>query len=509
MIGQNNSNLYDVFRSAFPADMDTPLLQSADGELYSYANVVQDSARLANYLLALGGRPGDRVTVQVEKSPDVLCLYLACLRAGLVYHPLNMAYRHSELAYFLSDAQPRIVVCSAPAKPLFDTLAGQAGVEHVLSLNDDHTGSLIDAAAGYSDSFDTVVVHDNDLAALLYSSGTTGQPKGIMLSHGNLASNGKTLVKLWGFEPDDRLLHALPIFHVHGLFVAIHCVLLSGSRMCWLPSFDARKVTGVLPQCSVMMGVPTYYTRLLDDVKFNRACCVNMRLFISGSAPLLTDTFEAFHARSGHAIIERYGMSETGMNTSNPLGGERRAGTVGPALPDVDLRIVNAQGESCAPGIAGGLWVRGPNVFQGYWNMPEKTRESFDAEGFFDTGDIASMSADGYVSIVGRSKDMIICGGLNVYPKEIELLLDELDGVQESAIIGVPHRDFGEVVVAVIVRSTAYTLDEAELVDFCKTRIANFKVPKRVFAIDELPRNAMGKVQKNLLRERYADCCLS
>ncbi len=509
MVGQVNSNLYDVFSACFPADMNTVLLQTGGGETYSYAKLVAMSARLANYLLALGARRGDRVTVQVEKSPEVLCLYLACLRAGLVYHPLNTAYQRSELEYFLGDAQPHIVVCSNVDKPLFEALAECAGVAHVVTLNDDHSGSLLDGAANFFDSFTTVVTRGDDQAALLYSSGTTGRPKGIMLSHNNLASNGKTLVQQWGFGPGDCLLHTLPIFHVHGLFVAIHCVLLSGSRMCWLPAFNARKVMEFLPQCTVLMGVPTYYTRLLAENDFNRDSCSGMRLFISGSAPLLTDTFDAFYARTGHTIIERYGMSETGMNTSNPLSGERRAGTVGPALPGVELRVVDRQGIDPGVDEAGDLWVRGPNVFKGYWRLPDKTHESFNEEGFFDTGDKASISADGYVSIVGRSKDMIICGGLNVYPKEIEKMLDELEGVQESAVIGVPHRDFGEAVVAVIVPGTEHSLHEADLIAFCKARIANFKVPKKVFFVTELPRNTMGKVQKNLLRERYADCCLA
>ncbi|MBE9539436.1 MAG: malonyl-CoA synthase [Proteobacteria bacterium] len=507
MAEQCNSNLYEAFRNCFPTDMHTVLLQTGENEIYSYASIVAESARLANYLVELGARPGDRVTVQVEKSPQVLSLYLACLRAGLVYHPLNTAYQRSELAYFLGNAQPRIVVCSDSSKPLFDSLAVQAGVEHVLCLNDDQSGSLLAGAAGHADSFETVARQADDLAALLYSSGTTGRPKGIMLTHGNLASNGKTLVQEWGFSTGDCLLHALPIFHVHGLFVAIHCVLLSGARMRWLARFDAGDVTALLSQCTVMMGVPTYYTRLLAETEFDRDKCSAMRLFISGSAPLLADTFDEFYERTGHTIIERYGMSETGMNTSNPLLGERRAGTVGPALPGVDVRVVDDEGVTVSLEEAGDLQVRGPNVFKGYWHMPDKTRESFTEDGFFDTGDKASISADGYVSIVGRSKDMIICGGLNVYPKEIEQLLDDVEGVLESAIIGVPHRDFGEAVVAVVVPNLGDTLQEQALIDFCKAQIANFKVPKRVFMVDELPRNAMGKIQKNVLRERYADCC--
>jgi len=327
------------------------------------------------------------------------------------------------------------------------------------------------------------------------------------LSHANLASNGRTLVEIWGFSSRDVLLHALPVFHVHGLFVATHCVLLSGARMRWLEKFDAGEVMRALPHCSVMMGVPTYYTRLLAEPGFGRDTCARMRLFISGSAPLLAETFTEFEQRTGHRILERYGMTETGMNTSNPLEGERRAGTVGLPLPDVEVRVVDGQGTVLPAGEAGDLQVRGPNVFQGYWQMPEKTREDFTADGFFNTGDKASISADGYVSIVGRAKDMIICGGLNVYPKEIEQLLDGLDGVKETAVIGVPHADFGEAVVAVVVPVAGASLDEAGMIEFSKAHMANFKVPKRVLLVNELPRNTMGKVQKNLLRERYADCC--
>jgi malonyl-CoA/methylmalonyl-CoA synthetase len=343
----------------------------------------------------------------------------------------------------------------------------------------------------------------DDLAALLYSSGTTGRPKGIMLSHGNLADNGKTLVDIWGFGSADRLLHALPVFHVHGLFVAIHCVLLSGASMRWLEKFDAPQVIGLLPECTVMMGVPTFYTRLLAEDSFAADCCTNMRLFISGSAPLLVETFDEFRGRTGHTIIERYGMTETNMNTSNPLQGERRAGTVGLPLPGVDVRVVDDKGEPVPTGETGDLQVRGGNVFQGYWRMPEKTREDFTDDGFFNTGDKATISADGYVAIVGRAKDLIISGGLNIYPKEIEQLLDDVEGVVESAVIGIPHADFGEAVVAVIVPTAGGELDEQAIIEFSKGKIANFKVPKRVVFVDELPRNAMGKVQKNVLRDRY------
>lgn len=502
-----NHNLYGQFEAAFPADPRAALLHTAHGGSYTYTDARRESARLANYLVSLGAAPGDRVTVQVDKSPQVLWLYLACLRAGLVYHPLNTAYQASELEYFLGDAQPRIIVCRGRDEDMFQRLAGPAGVERVLTLEADGSGSLSARARDLPDSFTTVPRAADDMAALLYSSGTTGRPKGIMLSHANLASNGKTLVELWGFTPRDVLLHALPVFHVHGLFVATHCVLLSGARMHWLETFDAREVVAHLPHCTVMMGVPTYYTRLLAQPQFGRDNCGAMRLFISGSAPLLAETFAEFEQRTGHRILERYGMSETGMNTSNPLRGERRAGTVGPPLPDVEVRVVDATGAVVPVGEAGDLQVRGPNVFRGYWRMPDKTREDFTADGFFNTGDKATLSADGYLSIVGRAKDMIICGGLNVYPKEIEQFLDELDGVAESAVIGVPHADFGEAVVAVIVPLAGATLAERDVIDVARTKLANFKVPKRVFLVGELPRNAMGKVQKNLLRERYADCC--
>jgi malonyl-CoA/methylmalonyl-CoA synthetase len=498
-----NYNLYEEFRACFPANREAVLLQTSDGTVYSYADAERESARLANYLVGLGATPGDRVTVQVDKSPSVLWLYLACLRAGLVYHPLNTAYQASELEYFLGNAQPRIVVCTQGSEALLSSLAASAGVEYVLTLQSDGTGSLMNGAANCSTDFETVRRGPDDLAALLYSSGTTGRPKGIMLSHRNLADNGKTLVDIWGFGSADRLLHALPVFHVHGLFVAISCVLLSGASMRWLEKFDAPQVMGLLPECTVMMGVPTYYTRLLDEDRFAADICTNMRLFISGSAPLLKETFDEFRSRTGHAIVERYGMSETNMNTSNPLHGERRAGTVGPPLPGVEVRVVDEQGESLPAGETGDLQVRGSNVFQGYWRMPEKTREDFTEDGFFNTGDKATISADGYVAIVGRAKDLIICGGLNVYPKEVEQLLDDLEGVVESAVIGVPHADFGEAVVAVIVPTAGNSLDEQAIIDFCKGEIANFKVPKQVFFVDELPRNAMGKVQKNLLRERY------
>lgn len=505
MSNPSSENLYELFHAAAPPEVDAVLLRTLDGREHSYREAWRRSARIANHLTRLGARPGDRVTVQVEKSPEVLWLYLACLRAGLVYHPLNTAYQASEVEYFLTDAEPVIAVCTAGVEPLYSSLAAAAGIAHVLTLEGDGSGTLTDASAECPDSFETVARNRDDLAALLYSSGTTGRPKGIMLTHGNLASNARTLVELWEFTASDRLLHTLPVFHVHGLFVATHCVLFSGASMVWLDRFDPRDVISCLPEATVMMGVPTYYTRLLAEPDFDRSICAHMRLFISGSAPLLAETFEEFEGRTGHAIVERYGMTETGMNTSNPVRGDRRAGTVGPPLPDVEARVVDTAGEPLPVGETGDLQVRGPNVFSGYWRMPDKTREDFTADGFFNTGDKATISEDGYVSIVGRAKDMIITGGLNVYPKEIEQLIDELPGVAESAVIGVSHADFGEAVVAVIVPGAGDKLTEEAVIGACRARMANFKVPKRVFFVAELPRNTMGKVQKNVLRERYAD----
>ena len=481
---------------------------TAGGRSVSYAEADETSARIANGLLQLGAVPGDRVTVQVEKSVENLFLYFACLRAGLVYHPLNPAYTTAELEYFLGDAEPSIVVCAPDAVSTVEALlAGSRVAKAVLSLDAGGSGSLMERTASAAALAEVALCSGSDMAALLYSSGTTGRPKGIVLSHDNLRSNAETLVEAWGFSASDRLLHMLPIYHVHGLFVAISCVLMSGASMSWHHGFSDTAAIVALPRCTVMMGVPTYYTRLLGNPDFGPSCCANMRLFISGSAPLLAETFTAFEARTGHTILERYGMSETGMNTSNPLRGERRAGTVGPAIAGVTLRVVDDGGTQLATGEIGNLQVRGPNVFSGYWHMPEKTAEDFTADGFFNTGDKALIDADGYVSIVGRSKDMVICGGLNVYPKEVERVIDGIAGVRESAVIGVPHADFGEVVVAVIVADETAGAEiptAGQVIAQCKTQLANFKVPKRVERVAALPRNAMGKVQKNLLREQFA-----
>ncbi len=502
-----NENLYSLFAACFPADPQAPCLILPDGRAWTYADVDRASARLANLMLALGLRSGDRVAVQVDKTPEALVLYLATLRAGMVFLPMNPAYQRHEVAYFLDDASPALFVCRPQARALAGELAKAAGVRHLLELGDDGTGSLVAAAAPHADAFATAWRRGDDLAAILYTSGTTGRSKGAMLSHRNLAVNAQALHDTWRFAPGDVLLHMLPIFHVHGLFVASHCALLNGSAMLFEPRFDARRALELLPRASVFMGVPTYYTRLLAEAGFTKASCHGMRVFISGSAPLLKETFDEFRRRSGHTILERYGMTEGGMFTSNPYDGERRGGTVGFPLPCTEVRVVGGGGHPCRPGRIGDIQVRGANVFAGYWQMPEKTREEFTADGWFKTGDLGQWSDDGYLAIVGRSRDMIISGGLNVYPKEIEEILDALPGVVESAVIGVPHADFGEMVAAVVARSgneAGAALSAEAVIAALKGELANFKIPKRVWIVDDLPRNAMGKVQKKLLRERYA-----
>nr|WP_202109747.1 malonyl-CoA synthase [Bordetella sp. 02P26C-1] len=505
--------MYTVLSSGFPEDRKQIALETPD-LLYTWEDVEQASACLANLLASLNLPEGSRVAVQVEKSPEALLLYLATLRAGLVYLPLNTAYREAEIAYFLKDAEPAVVVCSSKNLEWVSKVAEEAGTRHVFTLDEDRTGTLLSAAAQQPREFETVLREADDLAAILYTSGTTGRSKGAMLSHGNLASNAQVLHTYWGWRPDDVLLHMLPIFHVHGLFVASHGALLAGARMIWLPKLDVEQALRYLPRCTVMMGVPTYYVRLLAEERFNRDVCARMRLFISGSAPLLMETFNEFKARTGHTILERYGMSETVMLTSNPYypaAGERLGGTVGKALPGVHVRVVDDRDEVLPVGEIGNVQVRGPNVFSGYWRMPEKTKEEFTTDGWFRTGDVgrfggesggAQVPAD-YLSIVGRSKDLIISGGYNVYPKEIELIIDEMPGVLESAVIGVAHPDFGEAVVAVVVPREGATIDTDAMQAELKTRIANFKVPKQLHVVDQLPRNTMGKVQKNVLRETY------
>ena len=502
-----NANLYAILASGFRADPSACAIEAVDAQggslYYTWGDIDRASARLANLLASLGLAAGARVAVQVEKSPEALLLYLATLRAGYVYLPLNTAYQAAELDYFIGNAKPGLVVCSPAAHAWVEPIARQHKVRHVLTLGEHRQGSLLAAAAAHSDDFSPVHRRASDLAAILYTSGTTGRSKGAMLSHGNLSSNALTLHQYWRWRRGDVLLHALPIFHVHGLFVASHGALLSGSKMIWMNRFDPAAVVRHLPRATVFMGVPTMYVRLLDHAAFDAGCASNMRLFISGSAPLLPDTFKQFEARIGQRILERYGMSETAMLTSNPYDGNRIAGTVGLPLPGVSVRVMSESGQPCGTDEIGGIEVSGPNVFGGYWKMPEKTREEFTADGWFRTGDVGKWDANGYLSIVGRSKDLIISGGYNVYPKEIESYLDEMPGVFESAVIGVAHRDFGEAVTAVVVAQPGVTLDESALIADLKGRIAAFKVPKRIHVVTELPRNQMGKVQKNLLRERF------
>jgi malonyl-CoA/methylmalonyl-CoA synthetase len=495
-----NANLYAVLSSHFPESAEQPCLLIPDGPVVHYDDLDATSARFAHALIAAGARRGDRVAVQVDKCWEALALYLGCLRAGFVFLPLNTGYQKGELSYLFGDAEPSVIVCRpeaaervAPLRPEAATLTLASGA-----------GSLLDRAADQPDDFETVASQPNDVAAILYTSGTTGRPKGAMLTHRNLATNALTLVDTWGFTHDDVLLHALPIYHVHGLFVACHCALLSGARMLWLAKFDVDEVREWLPRATVMMGVPTFYSRLLAAPSFGAADCRSIRLFISGSAPLLPETFDAFRDRAGHTILERYGMTETGMNTSNPLDGKRIGGTVGLPLPGISVRVVDAHDHPCGAGEVGAIEVSGPNVFAGYWRMPDKTREEFTADGYFRTGDVGEFSPDRYLRIVGRAKDLIISGGLNVYPKEVEERLDALPGIVESAVIGIPDADFGEAVAAVVVAQPGNTLTEQSVIAALKSEIASFKVPKRVHFVAELPRNAMGKVQKNVLRQTYS-----
>ncbi len=495
-------DLYSLFRSGFVRHPERVAIECEDGRRYTYADLDAASARYARLLRDMGVAHGDRVAVQVEKSPEAVFLYLGALRLGAVYVPLNPAYTPAELGYFVADAEPRVVVC----RPEDETLLQQLGGSHarILTLGAAADGSLAERSASLPNEFPPAVITADDLAAILYTSGTTGRSKGAMLTHGNLAANGRTLREFWAFAADDVLLHALPLFHAHGLFVALHCTLLAGARMLFLPRFDADAVVRLLPRATVMMGVPTFYTRLLANPGLTREACAPIRLFISGSAPLLAETHHRFHERTGHAILERYGMTETGMNCSNPLVGERVPGAVGPPLPGVEVRISDAEGRELGAGETGVLEVRGANVFRGYWRMPEKTRAEFRADGFFVTGDVARIDERGYVHLVGRAKDLIISGGLNVYPKEVEEVLDRVEGVAESAVFGVPHPDFGEVAVAVVRRGADLPdLAEDAVIAAARSRLAAYKTPKRVFFIDELPRNAMGKVQKNVLQERY------
>ncbi len=490
-----NDNVYSLFETRFRANEDAACLWLPDRNDWRYGDLDTQASRAAGALVDLGVQSGDRVVTQTEKTPEALALYLGCLKLGAIYVPLNTAYTAAELEYFLTDAKPALLVCD-PSEQVESTVP----IETLDAGGRGTFADRMDAAQGLGSTVSRTL---DDIAAIVYTSGTTGRPKGAMLTHGNLASNARTLCDAWGWRSDDVLLHALPIFHVHGLFVALHCVFVGGGSMVFLPRFDADSVIEHLPRSTVMMGVPTFYTRLLSRDDFTRYACQAMRLFISGSAPLAAQTFAAFEARTGHRILERYGMSETLMSTSNPLVGERIGGTVGFALPGVEARIAD-DGCVLGEGEIGGIEVRGPNVFRGYWEMPDKTAEEFSSDGFFQTGDLGVMDGEGRISIVGRAKDLIISGGYNVYPKEVETLIDDMPEVTESAVIGVPHPDFGEGVVAVVVARDR-PVDIATVEAALKDRLARFKQPKRVICVEDLPRNVMGKVQKNALRERFAN----
>ncbi|MBM9593232.1 malonate--CoA ligase [Roseitranquillus sediminis] len=493
--------LYDTLFGRH-AGADTPFLHLPDGSVLTHDAFLRMAARFAHLLTDRGLQPRDRLAVQVPKSPQALALYAACVQAGIVFLPLNTAYTPSEVEYFVSNSGAKLVV-GDPTAPKLADIAHQYGAQH-MTLGADGDGSIANAAKSKSETYPTVPRARDDLAAFLYTSGTTGRSKGAMLTQGNLLSNAETLVEHWRFTADDVLLHALPIFHTHGLFTATNTILAAGASMIFLPKFEPDAVIAALPKATAMMGVPTFYTRLLDDPRFDREATRNMRLFVSGSAPLLAEVHRRFEERTGHRILERYGMTETNMNTSNPYDGERRAGTVGFPLPGVELRIVKPDTTEEVPqGEIGVIEVRGPNVFKGYWQMPEKTAEELRKDGWFITGDLGQIDPDGYVVIVGRNKDLIISGGYNIYPKEIEQVLDEQPGVLESAVIGAPHPDFGETVVALLVPDGEGPDVEA-IKETLRERLANYKQPRLIETVSELPRNTMGKVQKAALRERYA-----
>ncbi|HWW49117.1 MAG TPA: malonyl-CoA synthase [Xanthobacteraceae bacterium] len=479
-------------------------IETASGELISYEALVARSGRVANYLVSRGVKVGDRVAVQVEKSVEALVLYLATVRAGAVFLPLNTAYTAHEIEYFVTDAEPSLIVCDPSHAGAIGGIAAKVGAK-VETLDAAGEGSLTDGAAGQPSAFETVMRAGDDLAAILYTSGTTGRSKGAMLTHDNLVSNTLTLVDYWRFTDRDVLIHALPIYHTHGLFVASNVILASGATMIFLPKFDADRIMELMARATVLMGVPTFYTRLLQHPELTREATKNMRLFVSGSAPLLADTHREWSAKTGHAVLERYGMTETNMNTSNPYDGDRVPGAVGFPLPGIEARVTDPEtGKELARDEIGMIEVRGPNVFKGYWRMPEKTVAEFRPDGFFITGDLGKIDPRGYVHIVGRGKDLVITGGFNVYPKEVESEIDAMPGVVESAVIGVPHADFGEAVTAVVVLEKGAELSEADVVGALDGQIAKFKIPKRVMFVGELPRNTMGKVQKNVLRQNFA-----
>ncbi len=497
------NHLFDQINTR-ASNPDARFIETPNGFIMTYGDLWADSARYAHALAGLGVVAGDRVAAQIEKSPQALILYVACLRVGAIFLPLNTAYTPHEIGYFLGDAEPRVFVCDPAKIDELSPVVAAVGVANVMTLDREGRGSIASKAVEFAAIFENLDRGPSDLAAILYTSGTTGRSKGAMLSHENLASNARTLAEAWRFTAGDRLIHALPIFHTHGLFVGTNIVLMTGGTMLFLPKFDADEVMRQMPHATTMMGVPTFYTRLLEHPGLDREATAHMRLFISGSAPLLAETHRAWKTKTGHAILERYGMTETNMNTSNPYVGDRIAGTVGRPLPGIELRITEPEsGVPLPTGEIGMIEVRGPNVFTGYWRMPEKTASEFRPDGFFITGDLGRIDARGYVHIVGRGKDLIITGGFNVYPKEVETEIDAMTGVTESAVIGLPHPDFGEGVVAVVVLKPTAKLDEKQIISTLEKRIAKFKCPKRVFLVEDLPRNAMGKVQKNVLREQF------
>jgi len=481
-------------------------LKTPAGRQYSYAALRDDSSRFAAVLMRRGVVPGDRVAVQVEKSAEAVLLYVACLRLGAAFVPINVANTPNEVDYFLRDSQPRLAVIRPADRGVLEPLAARAGISHVETLGAEGEGSFPELAPNSPVNLDPLHSGVNSLAAIVYTSGTTGRSKGAMLTRANLASNAAGLVAAWRFTSRDVLLHALPLFHIHGLFAAVNTVLASASALLLLPKFDAATALRHLPQVTAFMGVPTHYTRLLQQVGLNREATAHMRLFVSGSAPLLAETHREFLQRTGHTILERYGMTETLINTSNPYDGARVPGSVGKALPGVAIRVAASEGGAVARAadVVGPLEITGPNVFAGYWGDADKTRAEFTSDGWFKTGDLGRIDSDGYVHIVGRAKDLVISGGFNVYPKEVESELDALPGVLESAVFGVPHPDFGEGVTAVVVSKPGAELSEAQIIAAVQARLARYKVPKRILIVDELPRNAMGKVQKNALRSTYA-----
>lgn len=501
-----NHNLYLQFYGNFEHHPDKVLIDTPSGDRYRYRDVLEISRRMAYVLRENRVQPGDRVVVQVDKSPQAIMLYLACLQVGAVYLPLNTAYTEAEIEYFLTDAEPKLYVCRPDDRERALRLADRCRVAGVETLGAEGDGSLMTRVAKGEEDWHVAELAADDLASILYTSGTTGRSKGAMLTHANLAANSQALAQTWRFDADDHLLHALPIFHTHGLFVACNIILSVGASMTFLPKLDPEQLLDLMPNATVLMGVPTFYTRLLASPRLDKRATANMRLFVSGSAPLLAETHREFHERTGHAILERYGMTETNMNTSNPYDGERRPGTVGFALPGSEVRITDRESGEVLPGSeTGAVEVRGPNVFKGYWRMPEKTASEFRGDGFFVTGDLGLIDEDGYLHIVGRDKDLVISGGYNVYPKEIEQWIDDLPQVLESAVVGVGHPDLGEGVTAAVVLKPGEQLDEAQVLEALEDKVARYKQPKRVFFIDILPRNVMGKVQKNVLRERYAN----